>query len=799
MLVQLATAGALLSSALGPVARPAVVAAHIAGGALLVGGALRRSVGGARRLPRRALFGPLLVALTAALVLLLGARREHALVVALHAFVAGGAGLWLVGHGRRWLAVAGALSLAALSFVTTSAVPRPVEISPPTGPFDPDRGGGYLDSAGLSADDAVRFVDVSRCTPCHESVVEAHDRSAHRHASLSNPYYQRALRSLVSQKGPRAAELCAGCHDHGLVANGLFERALDEGPGVLDGAPAGVDIGVPCLSCHGASGVRSLRGNGALHLALPDDPVVTADGPALALARALTRVDPRAHRRVMKDGATGSSLRCGTCHQIALHEGIGGIPHLRSQSERDDHRQSVFFAGSGASGRLPTDAPARRCVDCHFATERGGHASLQANSALPAARGDVASLDVVRRALEGAEGEPPPWSLSWLLVEDERVQVSDGVVEAAPGEELELHALLTNEGVGHQFPGGTKDLHRVWLFVEVTDARGRVLLRHPEDPGDGDMPDDAHGLGARMIDEEGKDVLEHLTERMHTPLWEHAMLPGHGHIARYRFAVPAGAEGPLKVRARLYQRKLARVFEDNATRGEAPYEIPTYLLADTDAPRFALAPPLRLARYADAAGAVWDDERAALALVEAQRIAPADLEVKLARARFLEDRRHQREDAAALLEGIADPRARFLRAKALVDGGRCDEGLRILDELVRAFPHDVEVWRARALGLRRVGEQRESYEAALEVIARQPDDFEALRFLMAVAGELGEKEAVQRFRKGAERVRVAREATRAALERQKRDAVANQEADRVHVHVLEAVGPVGVLTASREP
>jgi hypothetical protein len=766
--VQLVSALLLVSHVPSAGGRLALVALHVGAGALLVVGALLRALreGAAGAGPRPA--GPLLVLASGAAVLLFGATRDYALLVAAHAALAvalAARSLPLSGAARV-LPVAVAASLAFASFARTSEREPAREPVVTAGALLPDRAGGFVDASALEGAAGARFVDVTRCAGCHDDVVAAHESSAHRHASVTDPLYLLALRDLVEARGDEAARFCAGCHDHGLLALGLLDEGIARGPDIAQ-ENTHADVGIGCLSCHGASSLRSSRGNGAWQLALPDDPLVTADGARLALARLLVRVDPRDHRAAMRDGATASSARCGACHRSSLHPAINGQAHMRGQTERDAHRASAFFRASGASGRLPLDVGERSCVDCHMDPSSGGHATAMANTLLPAARGDEAHEARVLERLVPGEGAPP-WSLSWLVVDDAGVRPSDGTLPASG----ELHLLITNEGVAHRFPGGTTDTHDLRVVVDVLDGGGELL-----------HTDDEHALGARLLDEGGEDERHHRVHRLHTPLFDHTLAPGGAHIVRYR---ASGAKAGAKLRARLRWRKLsADVAADAlATAGVSPRPLPVATLGETS-PRFALAPALRLSRYADAAGAAWDDERARAALAQAARSDAGDIEVKLARARFLHSREHARAEAAALLEGETDARAVFLRARALLDGGRPDDARGLLEELARDFRNDAEVWRALALSRRRTGDLEAAATANRRVLDLVPGDFAALRFHSALAGERGDAEAARRWREEAERVRQDRDATLAAVQRERRDAWAAREADRAHVHVLE--------------
>ncbi len=697
-----------------------------------------------------------------------GASRAFALIGAAHAVIAT---VFIVARlVPRRLAFAiipfAAAIVGSLSYGLTAERAPTVEPVYPTGPIDPTPPVGYVDTSALLPGDAARFTDVTRCDVCHAALTDDFHRSVHRHASLTNPYYVSSVRRLIDERGPDAAAACAGCHDLGLVAHGRFPDALTvEQPDV----PPRADIGIPCLACHGATQVRSQRGNGALALALPRDPIVTSDGLEHFLHFLLTYADPRAHREQMMRPDTKSSTRCGTCHQAFLHEGINGIAHTRGQTERDDHRNSAYFPAAGPTGRLPLDVGPQSCVDCHMSEGAQGHATFAAHTALATFRGDAAAVDAITAQLQP---EDPFVRLSWVSVDRGVVRPSDGRLPAR-NSSAQLHLLITNERVGHAFPAGTKDTHDLRLEVSFVDEDGRSLP----------LADDApHALGTAMLDAAGAPNIRHDTQSLWTALFEHSLLPGHGHIVRYQLERAPSEERPVRAVARLVHRKFRPAFSAAV---DAP-PAPEVVIADT-----AAAPPLpaavRLARYADAAAANWEDELAKAAIDEANSHVrgPEDaVEVQLARARFLLERKRQYAVVTDLLADVPDPRARALLGRALLDGGNATRAREVLEDLTERFGNDLELLLRTAEARRRTGSLPGALELVDEVIAAAPDHFRALQLEVALAGELGDKDRARRAREQAERVRPDRDAQLAAVERQKRDQVADREADRAHVHQL---------------
>jgi hypothetical protein len=721
--------------------------------------------------------GWMLVLATGVLGLSFGATRDWAFFAALHALVATTYGASQLVPRRLAFLGAPLLGLLMMSVswdLTTEKRPTSEDL-PPVGPIDPDQGGGFVDVDGLPLDDATRFTDPGRCNGCHLNVSPAHAQSAHRHASVTNPYYLHAARDLRDKRGPEAVALCAGCHDLGLLAHRKLDEGIHGGPEQAAAIAPGADIGVPCLACHGSTQVLSQRGGGALALSLPDDPVVRADGVRHTLSFWMTYVDPRSHREAMMPPDGRSSTRCGTCHQATLHAGINGLRHTRGQVDRDEHRASVFFPGAGVSGRLPLGRGPRSCADCHLVERDTGHRMGAANTALAAAHGDdVLIADITRYLREGPEPERgPPVGLGVVWLDGDRFELGAGFTATTAGS-VEVHVVVSNEGVGHLFPGGTLDTTQLWLELEVTDAEGHVIAKSTADERG---LHGVHRLGRVVVDADGNDVVAHLTTELHTPLFDHTLAPGHANIGRFALDVPG--PGAYQARAVVKHKKFAEAFSEAV--GVDASRVPTVTVADLSNP---LEPEVLLARYIDAAARDWDDARAARASMAGERRYTTHLEVKLARARFLIDRKRDPQAASRVLGGDSSPQARFQQARALLLGGDPQSARDLTEQLLETFGEDIELLRLDATILRRLGRREEALDQLSALLDRRPDDFAALQTAMAIAGERSEASDVEAYRAAAERVRPARDATAAANSRAAGDSAAALEADRLHVHRL---------------
>jgi hypothetical protein len=141
---------------------------------------------------------------------------------------------------------------------------------------------------------------------------------------------------------------------------------------------------------------------------------------------------------------------------------------------------------------------------------------------------------------------------------------------AAPGDEVEVRVLLANRKAGHNFSTGPMDFIRSWVRLTVEDAAGVTVAEwggiDPETRWIEDLPGRPHQIGNRR--DEGTLVLEAMPLDEHGDLlrrhelWRKAggkgkrvIYAGYTDSQTYRFAVPAGAPGPLVLRAELAYRR----------------------------------------------------------------------------------------------------------------------------------------------------------------------------------------------------------------------------------------------------
>lgn len=363
-------------------------------------------------------------------------------------------------------------------------------------------GGGELSpSYATYRGPSERLANTTDCATCHTTEHAAWGRSAHKHASLDNPWYLASFRAVRDDVGVTASRHCAGCHDPVLLAAGALEGSV--GPETAD-----ADAGVTCLTCHGIVSA-TLDGNGSYVVdvsALPDP-----------------TTDVEAHRARMLSPSLRDGTACAACHRGFLTPQTGN-PHV--VVGMDDWGA---WAGSAWAGpntrRVEPEGRKATCIACHLGDHQmtGGRSSITGSAAVTARMENVVQVSLPVAEVDGV------------------YTVLDGAFAPPAGSEVVLHVTVRNMGVGHRFPGGLADLQDTWVDLELGGRSVRAI-----------------GLRALALNETGDAELAHHAHRVAVAAFDHTIPPGEAVVARVRFVAPGGALHPTAVvRHRPHRAELA--------------------------------------------------------------------------------------------------------------------------------------------------------------------------------------------------------------------------------------------------
>jgi tetratricopeptide (TPR) repeat protein len=132
----------------------------------------------------------------------------------------------------------------------------------------------------------------------------------------------------------------------------------------------------------------------------------------------------------------------------------------------------------------------------------------------------------------------------------------DSVVPAlTPGATYLVDVVIRSLRVGHLFTEGTADSNQVWLELLI-EQNGRIIGSSGLlNSSDGSLDPWSHMVNAYVLDRQGKRIDRRNAEDIFTKLYDHQIPPGAADTVHYRFKVPDGVTGDIKVTARLRYRK----------------------------------------------------------------------------------------------------------------------------------------------------------------------------------------------------------------------------------------------------
>lgn len=641
--------------------------------------------------------------------------------------------------------------------------------------------------------------DVSTCGTCHRLITEDWKRSAHRHASMTNPFYRASIEDLRKRFPATDARWCASCHDPAL----LFTADPKTGEAKmvskdLDFESEDARVGLTCLSCH-AIDPQSTNGNGDYVMrGRKVYPGEKDANPAVARAHdVLLRLKPSAHAESLTPKNVRTSGFCSVCHKAEPPPELSRWKWVRAQDEYDAHDDSGVSMGNARSFYHPPAA--KRCQDCHMplvgdpadpAADSDGmvrsHLFAAANTALPHLRGDVDMIQKTAKFLQTA-----------CRVDVAAVELSGGrrflparlaKPAVAPGEVVQADVVVRNLGVGHRFPGGTVDSNEVWLEFEARVGEGNAFYASGRiDPATGEVDPSAEIYRSYWLRRDGTRFVSRVANDLYTFVYVKRIGPGAADVVRYRFRVPEGASGELRVKATLRYRKFMTPFVRSVakTRGakegmkiEHRLERDYLVWGDTYVADLALLPIVDMAtgtlalpitpegtkgpapapeslglQIPDDRERVNDlgiafllqrDPQGAEAVFDAvTRIDPAyaDGWVNVARARLdLQDLDGADAAAAKALSvkpGL--PKALFFRGQVLRSRGDFAGAATMYEAVIRAFPRDRESHRRLADVRYQQGKARESLAAAEALLKIDPADWEAWYWAMRCYEDLGDE------------------------------------------------------------
>jgi tetratricopeptide (TPR) repeat protein len=394
--------------------------------------------------------------------------------------------------------------------------------------------------------DVSRLAKTDDCADCHADVASHWRQSAHANASFDNPWYRASVDQFRAERGKEESRFCAGCHDPLLLLSGDIDGGVK-----ADNELA--YAGITCLVCHN---VDSTRSDGNASFTLSDAPILLPD-PA-------SPEEIEAHRTRLTMQPLRTAALCGSCHRSFSGAAIGNDNHLPGIDDLGDWASSAY-AGA-VQGHL-TSVKENSCQGCHMRpvaasdAEMAGasdgmvssHRWTASHTAMAAQLPDAKHAQQAKDELEGAVlvdvGAVRAGLRRYVLPHESRLR---------GGERLVFDVLLENVSTGHRFPGGVRDMHDVWVEVEVRDAAGKLLAVSLPNADDND---DVFVLRTTVLDAAANPEILHQVHRFSAPAFDRT-LPAHdAQAVRYSMHLPRKLALPLQVDARLLHRKHSLRFQ----------------------------------------------------------------------------------------------------------------------------------------------------------------------------------------------------------------------------------------------
>lgn len=611
------------------------------------------------------------------------------------------------------------------------------------------------------------FLPSTRCGTCHTDAHAQWRQSAHGNA-FREPFYQKNVKDLISQRGIEFTRHCESCHNPAalfsgaLTKNSKIKRPFDED-------------GVSCISCHSIQSTDG-RGIGGYVMAEPAL-LVKADGTRLlAVTDQQVLDDIPSHRRAMMRPLLKSPEFCASCHKSQVPKELNDYKFLRAFAVGDELQMSSF---SKESPHPYYTRDKETCNSCHMKREAAplfdvsakegklaSHRWAAANTAIPFFYKWPQQLEAVTKFLENdalgvdifaIRRKPPGVSPEQFIA-----PLNRSSFRIEPGDRLTAEVVITNKNIGHSFPPELRDFYEAFIEFSVTDTSGKLLFRSGFIKPNGYLDDSAHNYKTYLVKADGSFNDKHHIWRTRTVAQNNQIHSGRSDIARYQFRLPAEINGDVRLTARLRYRRFTRVFSDYALGKSVDYPIVNMASADyvlrigDNAPLNAAEMPKNAMpdwrRWNNYGIALFDQKQYPLAIDAFLHAAALDekyrqmAQVNQAMGMIELDKYDQAEQ---LLETVlkANPenmRALFHQARVLIRRGQLDQAEKNIRQILAVYPRD-------RLSLQQLGELckiRHDFHGAREcyqkILAIDPEDLGAHYNLMLVFRKLGMNEEAKR-------------------------------------------------------
>ncbi len=377
---------------------------------------------------------------------------------------------------------------------------------------------------------ATEWADTATCARCHSDIVREWNTSAHAWSSFSNPWYHAVVDQFRNETSFERSRFCAGCHDPMLLISGGIDQPVRPTDPLAH-------AGITCLTCHGST-KHTTHGNGSYTLD-PSPITIPKPGDPTSLA---------AHRKRLGPDHLREPTFCGSCHRSFLST---RVEHGHFQSGIDDLGgwQASQFATTPIDDLQPADP--KTCTSCHMpeasSNNENQRPSLYRSHRFLGAHTGLHRFTQTDEHWNNLVEQLRKNIAVHLLWWNEQNQPTTALTKNASGTWY-LDVVISNNGVGHHFPGGTRDTQDTQLQVKLLDDHGHTLTRSTHGLN-------SHNLRSIQLQSDGTPQWTHAVHTFASSAQDHTIPAGHARIARYAVDLNSLTKHPTQVSVQLLHRR----------------------------------------------------------------------------------------------------------------------------------------------------------------------------------------------------------------------------------------------------
>ena len=426
---------------------------------------------------------------------------------------------------------------------------------------------------------AEDFTSAARCATCHTDTHPQWRESAHAN-SFREPFYQKNVNDLIAQRNIAFTRHCESCHN----PTALFSGALTDKPQFKD-RPFDED-GVSCIVCHSIEAVNG-QGIGGYTMGQPAL-LQKEDGTKITEAsdQEILNDVPSHKRAVMRDLMKKPEF-CASCHKSQVPHELNDYKFIRAFAVGDELQMSSFSKESPHPFYVRNK---ETCNTCHMtdvptkyfdvSAKDGAIASHRwaaSNTAIPTFYGYKDQLEEVTKFLKDDKLGVDIFALhiqnSGKQKEKLIAPINRKEFKIKENDTITADVIVTNKNIGHSFPPELRDFYEAYIEFTVADESGKTLYKSGFIKSGGDLDESAHAYKTHLVKADGSYNNLHFIWQTKVVAYNLAIASGRSDLARYKFTIPSGIGGQVKLTAKLQYRRFTRVFSDYSLGKSVDYPI----------------------------------------------------------------------------------------------------------------------------------------------------------------------------------------------------------------------------------